>query len=112
VDFIVAHVQSLQKDNVKCEGCKGDNPKCAIGYKACQVRPCCIENGYNSCADCDKFDSVKDCKLYNPFMIRFGQFITRTNRRLGIEMIKEKGETEFVKYMADKNWVTIKAGKQ
>ena len=45
-------------------------------------------------------------------MIRFGQFITRTNRRKGIEMIKEKGETEFVKYMIDKNWVTIKTGKQ
>ncbi|MDD4032873.1 MAG: DUF3795 domain-containing protein [Bacteroidales bacterium] len=96
----------------QCEGCKGDNPKCAIGYKACQVRPCCIENRYNSCADCDKYDSVKDCKLYNPFMIRLGQFISRTNRRLGIEMIKEKGETEFVKYMVDKNWVTIKTGKQ
>ncbi len=95
----------------QCKGCKGDNPKCAVGYKACKVRPCCIENKFNSCADCDKFDSVKDCKLYNPFMIRFGQFITQTNRRLGIEMIKEKGENEFVKYMIDKNWVTIKTGK-
>jgi hypothetical protein len=25
-------------------------------------------------------------------------------------MIKEKGETEFLKYMIDKNWVTIKTG--
>ena len=41
-------------------------------------------------------------------MIRFGQFFTRTNRRSGIEMIKEKGEAEFVKNMIDKNWVTIK----
>jgi hypothetical protein len=69
----------------QCEGCKGDNQKCALGYKACQVRPCCIENGFSSCAECDKYESVKDCKIYNPFMIRFGQFITRTNRRLGIE---------------------------
>jgi hypothetical protein len=45
-------------------------------------------------------------------MIKFGQFITRTNRRKGIEMIKEKGEIEFVKFMADKNWVTFKTGKQ
>ena len=30
----------------------------------------------------------------------------------GIEMIKEKGESEFVNYMIDKNWVTIKNGKQ
>ena len=46
----------------QCEGCKGDNSKCAVGYKACQVRPCCIENGYNSCADCSKFESVKETK--------------------------------------------------
>ena len=92
----------------KCEGCKGDSPKCAVGFKACKVRPCCIEKGINSCAYCDEFESVKDCKIYNPFMIKFGQFITRTNRRKGIEMIKEKGELEFVKFMAAKNLVTIK----
>jgi hypothetical protein len=94
----------------ECSGCKGDNSKCAIGYKACKVRPCCIENGYNTCADCTNYTSVKDCKIYNPFMIRFGQFITRTNRRKGIEMIKEKGATEFVKFMSEKKWVTVKTG--
>ena len=95
-----------------CQGCKGESPKYAVGFKACKVRPCCIENGFSTCADCNKFSSVKDCKIYNPLMIRFGQFITRTNRRKGIEMIKEKGESEFVKYMIDKNWVTIKNGNQ
>ena len=95
-----------------CPGCKGESSKCAIGYKACKVRPCCIEKGINSCADCDEYTSVKDCKIYNPLIIRFGQFITRTNRRKGIEMIKEKGEFEFAKYMIDKKWVTIKLGKQ
>jgi len=95
-----------------CQGCKGDSPKCAVGFKACKVRPCCIAKGINSCAVCDEYSSVKDCTLYNPFLIRFGQFITRTNRRKGIEMIKERGEDEFVKYMVDKNWVTIKQGKK
>ena len=96
----------------KCEGCKGDSPKCAVGYKACKVRPCCIDNEYNSCAECKKYNSVKDCKIYNPFLIRLGQFLTRTNRRKGIEIIKEKGEVEFVKFMADKDWVTIKNKNQ
>ena len=95
-----------------CQGCKGDSPKCAVGFKACKVRPSCIAKGISSCADCDEYSSVKDCARYNPFMIRFGQFITRTNRRKGIEMIKERGEYEFVKYMVDKNWVTIKLGKK
>lgn len=95
----------------QCEGCKGDNSLCAVGYKACKVRPCCKENEYNTCADCNIYASVKDCRIYNPFMIKLGQFITATNRRKGIEMIKEKGELEFVKFMIDKNWVSIKTGK-
>ncbi len=92
----------------ECEGCKGESALCAVGYEACKVRPCCIENGFNTCADCTKYESVKDCKIYNPILIRFGQFITRTNRRKGVEMIKEKGESEFLQFMIDKNWVTVK----
>ena len=42
------------------------------------------------------FDFVKDCKAYNPLMIRFGQFVTSTNQRKGIEMINQKGTTEFM----------------
>lgn len=95
----------------ECEGCKGNDPKCAVGYKACKVRPCCIENGYGTCADCRKFESVKNCRPYNPMLIRFGQFITGTNRSKGITLIKEKGESEFLRFMRDKNWVTMKIEK-
>jgi hypothetical protein len=95
----------------QCKGCKGDTPGCALGYNACKVRPCCLENGYSSCADCKKYDSVRDCKDYNPLMIRFGQFITKTNRRKGIEMIKEKGIAGFLNFMIDKKWVTMKTNK-
>lgn len=70
-----------------------------------------MENGYSTCAECEMFDSVKDCKKYNPFLIRLGQFLMHSRRRIGIEMIKEEGEAAFVKYMADKNWVTNKLGK-
>lgn len=96
----------------KCEGCKGDSVKCAVGYKVCKVRPCCIENNYSSCADCTKYTSVQSCKLYNPFLINFFQFILKSSRRKGIEMIKEKGELEFAKFMVDKKWVTIKTGRK
>ena len=92
----------------ECKGCKGNTPDCARGYQSCKVRPCCINHSYSSCANCKKFDSVRECKDYNPLMIRFGQFITRTNRRKGIEMIKEKGEIGFMNYMINKKWVTIK----
>lgn len=97
--------------NDQCKGCKGNTPDCALGYNACKVRPCCIENGYSSCADCKKHDSVKACKDFNPFLIRLGQFITRTNRRKGIEMIKEKGSAAFMTFMIGKRWVTVKTNK-
>ncbi len=94
--------------NNSCVGCKGEETKCATGYTSCKVRPCCIAEGINTCADCSKYNSVKDCRLYNPLLIRLGQFLTRSSRRKGIEFIKEKGESEFLKFMIEKSWVTIK----
>ena len=98
--------------NKQCLGCKGDEPECAVGYKACKVRPCCISNNFSSCADCKKYKTLKSCKIYNPLLVRFGQFITRTNRRKGIELIQEKGEEGFLAYMSERNWITIKLGKE
>ena len=92
----------------KCEGCRGNSTKCAVVYKKCQVRPCCIENGFFTCADCTKYESTKGCKKYNPLSIRFGEWISSTSRRKGIEMIKEKGEAEFAAFMENKNWVCFK----
>jgi len=96
----------------ECEGCKGDSLKCAVGFKSCKVRPCNIEHSYTSCADCKEYSSVKQCKKYNPLLVRFGQFISRTNRRLCIEMIQEKGADAFVSFMAEKKWITMKLGRK
>lgn len=92
----------------ECIGCRGDNSKCSIGYKTCKVKPCCTRNNFSTCAECTISGSVKDCKDFNPLMIRFGQFITQTSRRKGIEMIKQKGLNYFVDFMKDRNWVTMK----
>ncbi len=92
----------------KCEGCKGKSPLCAVGYRKCKVRPCCIENQYFTCADCKKYISAKSCKKYNPLSIKFGEYISCTSRQKSIEMIKEKGITAFIEYMVCKEWVTMK----
>jgi len=92
----------------KCEGCRGDSPKCAVGVKKCQVKQCCVENEFFTCADCTKCASTKECKKYNPLSITLGEWISSTSRRKGIEMIREKGRTDFLALMTDKNWVTIK----
>ena len=92
----------------KCEGCRGDSPKCAVGMKKCKVKQCCVESRFFSCADCTKFTTTQDCKKYNPLSIRFGEWISSTSRRKAIEMMREVGHVEFMAYMVDKNWVTIK----
>jgi len=92
----------------KCDGCRGNSAKCAVLYKKCKVRPCCIENGFYTCADCTIFASTKECKKYNPLFLKILSRIEGSNRSKGIEMIKSKGQAEFVAFMEDKNWVIVK----
>jgi hypothetical protein len=92
----------------KCEGCRGNSPKCAVGVKKCQIKQCCVENGFFTCADCTIYISTKECKKYNPTSIKFGEWLSSTCRRKGIEMIRKKGCTDFLTYMSDRNWVTVK----
>ena len=92
----------------KCEGCRGNSPKCAVGVKNCPVKQCCVENGFSTCADCTKFATTDDCKKYNPFSFKFAEWISSMSRKKAIEMIREKGQAEFVSFMANKNWVAVK----
>ncbi len=89
----------------KCEGCRGGLTN---GFKKCQVRPCCVENGFFTCADCTKYASAKDCKKYNPLLLKIAAWVQSTSRIKAIEMIKEKGQAEFLAYMTDRQWVIIK----
>jgi len=92
----------------KCDGCRGDSEKSAVVYKKCQVKPCCVENGFFTCADCTIYASTKDCKKYNPLLLKVASWIESSDRSKAIEMIKTKGRAEFLAFMEDRNWVTIK----
>jgi len=92
----------------KCEGCRSNSAKSAVLYKKCQVKPCCIENGFFTCADCTKYASTKDCKKYNPLLLKIASRIEGSNRSKAIEMIKTKGQAEFLAFMEDKKWVCFK----
>ena len=92
----------------KCDGCRGDSAKSAVVYKKCKVKPCCVENGFFTCADCTIYASTKECKKYNPLLLKVAAWIESSDRSKAIEMIKAKGETAFLSYMKDKNWVIIK----
>ena len=92
----------------KCDGCRVDSAKSAVLYKKCKVKPCCAENGFFTCADCTIYASTKECKKYNPLMLKISSWIGCVNRSKCIEMIKGKGQAEFLAFMEDKNWVMFK----
>ena len=92
----------------KCDGCRVDSAKSAVLYKKCKVKPCCDENGFFTCADCTIYASIKECKKYNPLLLKVASWIESSDRSKAISMIKEKGRTEFLTFMKDKNWVCFK----
>jgi len=92
----------------KCAGCRNNSAKGSALYKKCQVKPCCVENGFFTCADCTTYATTKDCKKYNPLLLKIASWIESSDRSKAIEMIKAKGRAEFAAYMEDKNWVIIK----
>jgi hypothetical protein len=89
--------------NGKCGGC-AENEKATW----CQIRACCIENGYSSCADCTQVDDVVDCQKYNNFMSKVFGFIFRSNRKACIYRIKDIGIETYAEEMAEKGQQSIK----
>ena len=92
----------------KCDGCRGNSAKSAIVYKSCKVKPCCADNGFFTCADCTIYASTKECKKYNPLLLKIASWIESCDRSKAIEMIKTKGRVEFLAFMQERNWVIIK----
>jgi hypothetical protein len=92
----------------KCDGCRGISAKSSVYYKKCKVKMCCIENGFFTCADCTIYASTKECKKYNPLLLKIASWVESSDRSKAIEMIKEKGRAEFLAYMTDRKWVIIK----
>ena len=93
---------------------KGKCPGCHENVKGtwCKIRTCNMDNSYNSCADCKEFTNVKECKKYdNPFSRMF-EFFYGTDRKAGIEIIKEKGYEDFAKYMVENGLVAVKKKKK
>jgi hypothetical protein len=93
----------------KCDGCRGNSAKSAVLYKQCKVKPCCGDNGFFTCADCTIYASTKECKKYNPLLLKIVSWVESSDRSKAIEMIKDKGRAEFLTFITDKNWACFKA---
>ncbi len=89
--------------NGKCPGCAG-NEKAAW----CKIRPCCVENGYATCANCQQFADVVDCANYNNFMAKLFGLIFRSDRKACIYRIKQIGIEAFAREMAESGRPSIK----
>jgi hypothetical protein len=92
----------------ECEGCRAKSEKSAVRYKTCKVKPCCIENGVFTCADCTIYASTKECKKYNPLLLKIASWVESTDRSKAIEMIKIKGLAETIAFMDEKQWACFK----
>ncbi|MBT3209502.1 MAG: DUF3795 domain-containing protein [Bacteroidetes bacterium] len=88
---------------------KGSCPGCHDNEKAswCKVRKCCIENNYESCADC-KLMPIEECKYYNNFMSKVFGYIFNSDRKACINRIKEIGHEGFANEMTEKKQMSIK----
>ena len=87
-----------------CKTCKVFNDSlcngCKIGYadgtrdlsKAkCKIKVCCINYGYNSCADCNDYSS---CKILSEFFSKNGYKYKKYKQAL--DYIKQNGYREFI----------------
>ena len=72
------------------------------------MKKCCVENGYFTCANCEKYNCVSDCKIFSPLFFRFGEFIGGISRKKGIEKIKKDGIEAFAEFMAKNKLIAMK----
>jgi hypothetical protein len=114
IEKIIADKELVAYCGLYCGVCKkyrqGKCPGCAKNNKAtwCQIRNCCIDNIYSSCADCKKVSSTTGCKKFNNFVGKIFSVIFNSNRPACVKRIKEIGYDAYAKEMAEKRVMTIK----
>ena len=87
----------------KCLGCSKDKKTLR-----CKIMSCNQKKGYSSCAKCEEFSDVTDCKKFNSIINRIFGLIFRLDRKACISRIREIGSEEYVREMAGKKLSGIK----
>ena len=79
---------------------KGTCPGCHLNEKAtwCTVRACCIEHGWQSCAECTLMP-LEACKKFNNVIAKMLQLVFRSDRRGCVERIRKVGCAAFAAEM-------------
>ena len=92
--------KSLKKG--KCPGCYGNEK---AGW--CEIRKCCRENSYATCADC-RIVPLKECKKYHNFFAKIIGFATQTDRSKCIDRIRTIGVAAYAGEMQHNDRMTLK----
>lgn len=86
----------------KCKGCEA-NEKATW----CKTRTCCIENKYDTCANC-KTTTPRECKKFSNFISSIFEVVFRSDRKASIEYIKSQGKEAYINLMKEQNRMVIK----
>ena len=90
-------------ENVQCDGCMSDGK---LADSNCQVRPCAMEKGLDSCAYCDEFpcDKLKGliCSR-EKFLKRLGE-IPEEDYNLCLRQFESEPELKKIREAQGKKW--------
>lgn len=86
----------------KCAGCEAN-----VKATWCKTRACCIENNYDTCADCTT-SNPRNCKKFSNFVSSIFEVVFRSDRPSCIEYINENGRDAYIDLMLDQNRMVIK----
>lgn len=70
----------------RCPTCKKSE-----GNDWCEVRKCCIKNGYATCAECTDFEDLNECKKLINIVSKIFAFLFRSDRVGSLEIIRKEG---------------------
>jgi len=87
----------------KCSGCR-TNEKLTW----CKIRTCCVDNKYNTCADCTSYKIADDCKKFNNLISKIFSLIFKSDRNACIAKIKTVDTEQYANEMSEKGEMTIK----
>ena len=111
---LIPDIKQIAYCGLYCGSCqsylKGKCKGCAKNDKAswCKIRTCCIENKYQSCAECKQYKEPMDCSKFNNLFSKFFALVFKSDRNACINMIKQSGYEGYALYMAQNRLQTIK----
>ena len=114
---IVADTDAIAYCGLYCGSCraflKGSCQGCKRNEKAtwCQVRTCCIEHDYRSCAECEGA-GIDACSDLNNIFSKVIGFVLRSDRKACLRLISEEGYPAFARKMATEKRQSLPRGSR